>query len=265
LDHVTESFRKLIRLIPPEGLLIANGDDPVVAAEIGRARCPVRTFSLSPKGHWRPEEIREQEGGTHLKVLRGEEEPLDLTTPLYGRHNISNLISAAAVAFHLGVPDPVLADAAQGFKGVARRQEVVGEKRGILVLDDFAHHPTAVRETLAAVRGRYPRRRLVAVFEPRSNSSSRRVFQGRYTRAFDSADLVLAREPSRAEKIPPGERFSSARLAEDLRARGLESASFGDTDLLLETLVHRVLEGDVILVMSNGPFDNLPLRLLEAL
>ncbi len=131
-----------------------------------------------------------------------------------------------------------------------------------MVIDDFAHHPTAVRETIAAVRDRYRGRRLIAVFEPRSNSSRRAVFQEQYGQAFDRAEIILIPEPPMMEKIPTEERFSSARLVEDLKTRGKEAHHFVSTDRLLENLLELAAEGDVVLFMSNGAFDHLPRRFL---
>jgi UDP-N-acetylmuramate: L-alanyl-gamma-D-glutamyl-meso-diaminopimelate ligase len=142
---------------------------------------------------------------------------------------------------------------------------VRGIKGGVTVMDDFAHHPTEVRETLSAVRSRYPGKRIVAVFEPRTNSSRRRVFQDAYVRSFDMADLVCIRRPPLLEKVPLKERFSSQKLAADLRRRGKEAYYFPDTDAIIGHLVTLANEGDIIVVMSNGGFDNIHARLLDRL
>jgi len=170
-----------------------------------------------------------------------------------------------ALAQSLGIDPSARQEALRTFRGVKRRQEVVGDVQGVLVLDDFAHHPTAVAETIRAVRERYTGRRLIAIFEPRSNSSRRRVFQKTYSASFDLADLILIPDPPLMEKIPPAERFSSRELVEDLNQRGLEALRLPDTDALLEEALQRCRSGDVILCMSNGGFDNLPTRLLKRL
>ena len=159
----------------------------------------------------------------------------------------------------------IMCDAIKGFKGIKRRQEIKGEKAGVLVLDDFAHHPTAVKETISAVKEKYSTRRVVAVFEPRSNSSRRNIFQKTYATSFDLADLVLIPEPPLMEKIPSAERFSSLKLVEDLKKRGLKAIYSPNTDNLLDEVIRVSREGDVILIMSNGSFDNLPHRLLKGL
>jgi UDP-N-acetylmuramate: L-alanyl-gamma-D-glutamyl-meso-diaminopimelate ligase len=151
------------------------------------------------------------------------------------------------------------------FCGVHRRQEVRGVKAGITVMDDFAHHPTAVRETIRAIRGQYAGRRLVAVFEPRTNTSRRRVFQSEYPSALAEADLVVVREPPDLAKIAAGERFSSRQLVEDLKSAGLPAFYFPDTEGILDFLRGSLQTGDVVLIMSNGGFDGIHQRLLDLL
>jgi UDP-N-acetylmuramate: L-alanyl-gamma-D-glutamyl-meso-diaminopimelate ligase len=149
--------------------------------------------------------------------------------------------------------------------GITPRQEVRGIKRGITVIDDFAHHPTEVRETLAAARAFYANRRLIAVFEPRTNSSMRKVFQKVYPESFNDADLVCIRKPARLDKIPADERFSSEELTLDLKDRGKEAHYFPDTEAIIDHLVTVARPDDVILIMSNGGFDNIHERLLKRL
>jgi UDP-N-acetylmuramate: L-alanyl-gamma-D-glutamyl-meso-diaminopimelate ligase len=184
---------------------------------------------------------------------------------MVGRHNLLNALSTIAIADHLNIPSAVLGEALESFKGIRRRQEVRGCKRGITVMDDFAHHPTAVRETIAAVRPFYPRGRLIAVFEPRTNTSMRDVFQDVYPKCFDQADLVCIRRPPLLKKIPEGKRFSSEKLVEDLEKRGKAARFFEETDAIIEFLVAEARNGDVVMVMSNGGFDNIHERLLEKL
>jgi UDP-N-acetylmuramate: L-alanyl-gamma-D-glutamyl-meso-diaminopimelate ligase len=265
LDHIVHNFRRLINLIPSDGLLVANSDDPVVRAESLKAKCRVDRYALTAKGGWNAVDIETRNGFTHLRVLKDAREYLKLATPVYGRHNLSNLLSGVAAAFHLGVPKAALARAAKTFKGVKRRQEVVGEKQNVLVIDDFAHHPTAVQETIGAVKARFKTRRLVAVFEPRSNSSRRNIFQEKYALSFDQADVIMIPEPVMMEKIPAHERFSSERLVSDLQKRGLKAFFASDADDLLAALLAEARSGDVFLFMSNGAFDSLPRRFLEAL
>jgi UDP-N-acetylmuramate: L-alanyl-gamma-D-glutamyl-meso-diaminopimelate ligase len=265
LDHVKENFRKLLGLVPQDGCLIANQDDPIIAEEIQAATCPVVTYGFCDQARFRAVDVRFQEDLTCIRILKDQKAYLDLSTPLYGRHNLSNLLSIVTLADRLQIPTEALSHALRTFQGVKRRQEVVGERQGVLVLDDFAHHPTAVKATIGAVRERYPGRRLIAVFEPRSNSSRRNVFQAGYAESFDEADLTLIPEPPLMEKIPLQDRFSSERLVADLKERGLKSFYFPGTGALLAAMVERAQAGDVFLIMSNGGFDNIHRRFLDRL
>jgi UDP-N-acetylmuramate: L-alanyl-gamma-D-glutamyl-meso-diaminopimelate ligase len=265
LEHLVQTFRRLIDLIPSDGLLIINGDDPIVVSEAGRAKCPVITCGLNRGLQWRAVDLTPYKEFTQVRILRKGKEYASLLTPLYGIHNISNLLSAVAVSEFLGIDTSILSEAVSNFAGVRRRQELKGEKAGVLVLDDFAHHPTAVEKTIGAVREKYGARRLIAVFEPRSNSSRRKVFQERYASSFDMADLVFIPEPPMMEKIPEGERFSSVRLVDSLNERGLKAFYFTHSDNLLKELLTQVRKGDVVLFMSNGSFDHIHDRLLEML
>ncbi len=201
----------------------------------------------------------------HFTVYREGVEWGRFCTPLLGTHNVLNSLAALAALAEVGLTPEELAPALETFQGVKRRLETIGEFRGITVLDDFAHHPTAVAATLSAVRQGYPGRRLVAVFEPRTNTSRRAIFQEPYAQAFDGADLIIVREPPDLWKAPEDDRFSSAKLAADLTARGKQAFSFPDTDLLLEGLIPLLKAGDVALIMSNGDFDHLIPRLCKAL
>jgi len=264
LAHVTESFRKLVHLIPADGLLIANGDDDTARHESGGAACRTETYGYGQDAHWRAEDVAVREDFTHLTIVtKGKEIPF--STSLYGRHNVANLMAAVVLGRFLEIPWTTLEEAARTFRGVKRRQEIIGEQKGVLVLDDFAHHPTAVRETLRAVREKYRDRRLIAVFEPRSNSSRRRIFQDLYALSFDAADRVFIPEPPLMHGIPPEERFSSRTLVSDLNERGLKASYLETTDRLIEVLVRESQTGDVVLIMSNGGFDHLHQRLLDAI
>ncbi|MCD6261452.1 MAG: UDP-N-acetylmuramate--L-alanine ligase [Deltaproteobacteria bacterium] len=265
LDHVISSFKKLVSNMQDNGTIIANVSDPVVASLVKDTRCNVITYGADNSAMWHPGNVSFDDVWTILPVLRDGKEAVRIETSLYGRHNCSNLVSAIALAHFLEIPWPKVQEAIRSFTGVKRRQDRVGEKKGILVIDDFAHHPTAVKETVSAVKERFPERRLIAVFEPRSNSSRRNVFQKRYATSFDMAETVMLSDPFMPEKIPPEKRFSSAKLASDLKRKGIRAFHFPDTDKLLNALVEESSQGDVVLFMSNGPFDNLPERFLKAI
>jgi UDP-N-acetylmuramate: L-alanyl-gamma-D-glutamyl-meso-diaminopimelate ligase len=203
---------------------------------------------------------------TRFSVFRQGEKWAELSVRLPGRHNCLNSLAVTAVLNHLGLGPERIEAGLSTFAGVKRRQEVRGIEAGVTVIDDFAHHPTAVRETLNALKAAYPGRPLIAVFEPRTNSSRRAIFQQDYIRAFTAADAVLLREPLPLANVPEGELFSSAQLAADLRQNGqAEAWAFADTDILLVHLETSLNSGDVVAILSNGGFDNIHVRLLAIL
>ncbi len=266
LDHVISSFRALIEIIPAKGLLIVNSDDPVAIAEAERAKCHVITYAVNRDADWRITDIEyRHDDMTGFRVVHKNREYATFSTHLYGEHNLSNLLSIIALSDFLGIDIPIVSKAILSFRGVKRRQEIKGEPGGILILDDFAHHPTAVEKTINAVKDRYKNRRLIAVFEPRSNSSRRNIFQERYSESFDRADMALIPEPPLMEKVPANERFSSRRLVEDLKNRGLNATYFSGTNKLLYYIIENARKGDILLIMSNGAFDNIHEKLLNKL
>ena len=180
-------------------------------------------------------------------------------------HNLLNTLSVIAVSDHMGIAPGTIQKALETFRGVRRRQDVRGVERGVTIMDDFAHHPTAVRETIRAVKPFYTQGRLIAVFEPRTNSSMRDVFQEVYPTSFDGADLVCIRKPPMLSKIPENHRFSSEKLVTDLNRNGIKAFFFDDTEGIIDFLTGEAKPGDLVLVMSNGGFDNIHERLLKAL
>ena len=272
LDHVRESFRRLAAILPSDGLLVACADYPDVVAVAGEARCPVIFYATrdgAPAGGadceaWTVRGTGESGGMTGFR-MEGAGRPLDFRLPLPGLHNAANAAGVAIVLMRLGFPPEGIARSFAGFAGIRRRQEVLGEYRGILVVDDFAHHPTAVRETIRAVRGRYPGRRVVAVFEPRSNTSRRKVFQREFTTALSEADEVILAGVFGAEKIPPQERLSPEEVAAELRASGRPAAVLPEVDGIVARLAETCRAGDLVLVMSNGGFGGIQGKLAAAL
>lgn len=265
IEEIEDSFRRLIEIVPEGGALCANSDDPLVVKVIKAARCPHLSFAIQRDADFTVGDIAFQNGETKFTVVREGEEYLKVATDLFGNHNISNILGAITISSSIGIPRETIARAIGTFKGVKRRIEFLGDYNGITVVDDFAHHPTAVRETIKAVKGIYKNRRLIAVFEPRSNSSRRNIFQNAYASSFDDADLVILPEPPMMDTIPLEERFSSASLAHSLNKRGIEALYFPGNDDLLDGIVALAKEGDVILVMSNGAFDNVQQRLIKML
>jgi UDP-N-acetylmuramate: L-alanyl-gamma-D-glutamyl-meso-diaminopimelate ligase len=263
LAAIKRSFRKFVALLPKDGLLVANLDDSNVAEVVADAPCIVQSYGLNPAHDWALADIRAVDGASGFSVLKNGIPWAAMKVNLSGRHNCLNSLAVCAVLHHLGVPPATIDKGLSGFSGVKRRQEVRGIEKGITVIDDFAHHPTAVKETLVGLKQAYPNRRLIAVFEPRTNSSRRAVFQKDYVLAFDAADLILLREPVPLDGLPSEELFSSTRLAEDLRKeRNLVAEALADTDNILARLDQVLCPGDVVAILSNGGFDNIHTRLL---
>lgn len=265
LDHVKKAFLDFVTTMPEEALLVACDAAPNVRDLVARARCWVTAYGFEERSPWRLEDVRFDPPWTYLDVTTRGESLGTFKTPLPGLHNALNALSVIAVAHDMRLPKEAISGALETFEGIKRRQEVRGVKNGITVIDDFAHHPTEVRETLAAIRRFYVDNRIVAVFEPRTNSSMRKVFQKVYPDSFGDADLVCIRKPPLLKKIPADERFSSEELVEDLKNGGKEAFYFPDTDAIINYLVDVAVPQDIILIMSNGGFDNIHERLLERL
>jgi UDP-N-acetylmuramate: L-alanyl-gamma-D-glutamyl-meso-diaminopimelate ligase len=271
LEHVQSAFRTLVRQMPADGTIVAALEQKAVRDVVMDAPCRVVGYGTAGRGpvSWRARAIAADRGGTAFDVERDGAVIARARCPLFGRFNVENALAALVVVETLGVPIDEAVAALPAFRGVKRRQEVRGERRGVTVVDDFAHHPTAVRASIQAVRARFPDRRLIAVFEPRSNTSRRTVFQQDYAESFEGADhVVVAVVPDAPIYSATGEvteKFSSARLAGDLCERRQSALALDGVDAIVEHLVDMCEPGDVVLLMSNGPFDNIWERLLEAL
>jgi len=264
LDAVLLAFRRLVRLVPRNGLLLLGADSPEAHALAPTAVSPVETFGVMDGATWRAEDIEHRDGVTHFTVRRRSDRIGRFESPLLGVHNVRNALAAIAVGTYVGLAADVLADGLRQFKGIKRRLETVGIARGVTVLDDFAHHPTAVHETLKALRTGYPGRRLWAVFEPRSASSCRRVFQRDFARAFGAADEVVIAAVFRSN-LPESERLSAEQLVDDLQGAGHRARHIREVDDIVATIAAEGRSGDVVVLMSNGGFDGIHQKLLQAL
>jgi len=265
LEAVKKSFERFVRLLPEDGALVACFDDPVAAEIAEQARCPVISYGSGPDCVWQVRNLRPHGLTTHFTVSFHDTLFDELTLPMPGLHNALNATAVIALMQHLGFGREAIKAGLASFQGVKRRQQVRGVVNGITVIDDFAHHPTAVRETVTALKTAWPERRLIIVFEPRTNSSRRAVFQERYAEAFDRADLIVVREHIPLDGIPTDEQFSSEKLVHDLHGHGKIAYYFQDTDGILEFLGGAVRTGDVIAILSNGGFDHIHERLLDEL
>jgi UDP-N-acetylmuramate: L-alanyl-gamma-D-glutamyl-meso-diaminopimelate ligase len=258
------AFEDFVGLLPSDGLLALCGDHPAVRALAPHANATVRTYGLEAENDVRATDLSSTAEGTRFTMTLGDTET-DVGLPLHGRHNVQNALAAATLAHAEGLSPTQIAEGLASFAGMKRRQEVRGEPNGILVLDDFAHHPTAVEATLQAVRTAHPNRRLVAVFEPRSNSSRRKLFETAYGEAFDAADAVFLKAPPVRHNDDADAMLDPDAVVGTIRERGVPAQAFAEVDALLPVLSDALRPGDVALLMSNGSFDGLHERLLEAL
>jgi UDP-N-acetylmuramate: L-alanyl-gamma-D-glutamyl-meso-diaminopimelate ligase len=265
LEQIKASFREFVRLIPAEGALVACMDDPLVA-EI-TTLCPGKVIGYGTSANccWRLADFTAKGLSSTFAAHKDGSLFGEFSLPMPGKHNVLNALAVIALLEHVGLRVEEIQHGLSTFEGVKRRQQIRGEVNGITVIDDFAHHPTAVRETVSALRLAWPERRLLIVFEPRTNTSRRAIFQHDYETAFSGADMVLVREIVPLDHAAQGDSFSSQQLAAALNAQGIRAEYFQDTDAILDFLLAQAQSGDVIAVLSNGGFDNIHARLLERL
>jgi UDP-N-acetylmuramate: L-alanyl-gamma-D-glutamyl-meso-diaminopimelate ligase len=264
LDEIRVAFRRLVNLIPSHGVLLLGTDSPEAAAMRACARSPVQTFGLSGDADWLGYDLRVRGDGTAFGVRHDGRTVGTFEVPLLGAHNVRNALAALAVGHAVGIDTTTLADGLRRFKGVKRRLEELGSVAGVTVYDDFAHHPTAIAETLAALRAAHPAARIRAVFEPRSASSCRKVFQEAFARSFDPADDVILAAVFRSS-LPDAERLSADGLVSDLTASGKHARYIPAVDDIVETLVREREPGDQVVIMSNGGFGGIHGKLMAAL
>ena len=267
------AFEGLVDRIPKNGLLVAWAGDPLVRRVAKGARCRVVWFALSTDDvadlapTWIAAPIASQGGAQPFELFVGGSSAGPVLSPLAGTHNVKNALAAIALvseATNGTIPLTTLTHALRTFSGVKRRQELLAEARGVLVYDDFAHHPTAVRETLAAIRARHPEGKLFAVFEPRSATACRKVHEPEYEHAFANADVTLL-APLGRSNVPERERLDVAHVAAAIRAAGGDAEACADHDAILARITERAHAGDVVVLMSNGDMGGLHDRVIAAL
>ncbi|AHI05912.1 hypothetical protein BDW_07030 [Bdellovibrio bacteriovorus W] len=266
LDHVKESFRQLLTMIPEDGTLLACADDANVMELRALAKCKKSfTYGLKKDADFKAKVLFENEKGLAFEVHHKGMVLGPYNMQITGDYNILNATAAVAMAYSLGWSENRIQIAMESFEGVKRRQEILGEPRGVLVIEDFAHHPTAVRETVYGVQKKYPQRKVFAIFEPRSATSRRKIFQKDYVEALKASHEVFIASAFDQAKIAEDNRFSSEELAADLRSTGTEAHSFDQVDAIVSSVTSKVKSGDLILIMSNGGFDGIYGKLLGAL
>ena len=264
LDAVRLAFRRLVNLVPRRGLLLLGADSAHALALREFARSRVETFGLEPGADWQAFDLRVTATGTAFQVRRGGRSIGSFEVPLLGAHNVRNALAAMCVASAVGVTEVDVAEGLRFFRGVKRRLELRGHARGIRIYDDFAHHPTAIAETLGALRLANPTARIWAVFEPRSATACLRVFQHEFVQAFAPADETIVAAVFRSA-IPEERRLSPAELVADLRAAGHQARYIPTVPEIVATIAREAGEGDVVVIMSNGGFDNIHDKLMTTL
>jgi UDP-N-acetylmuramate: L-alanyl-gamma-D-glutamyl-meso-diaminopimelate ligase len=264
LDEIRVAFRRLVNLVPSQGLLLLGIDSAEAAAMRPLARSRVETFGLTDAADWYGYDLRVAGSSTVFGVRFAGKTLGTFEVPLLGAHNVRNALAALAVGHAVGVDATTLADALRKFKGVKRRLEELGTAAGVTVYDDFAHHPTAIAETLRGLRTAHPDARIRAVFEPRSASSCRKVFQEAFAQSFGSADDVILAAVFRTN-LPDDVRLSADRLIEDLRAAGKNARHIPAVDDIVAALVRERKDGDQVVIMSNGGFGGIHGKLMDAL
>ncbi|MCM2283107.1 MAG: UDP-N-acetylmuramate:L-alanyl-gamma-D-glutamyl-meso-diaminopimelate ligase [Bdellovibrionaceae bacterium] len=265
LDAVKAAFVRLLQLIPPQGgLLVTNAEDDNIASILDHAKCKVVTFGLH-KGDYRAKNITPNRGGVEFDVVVHGQVRGHLQVNLIGEYNIKNALAAFATAVELGWPLDQVTKAIAEFQGVKRRQEIIGTPNQITVIEDFAHHPTAVKATIQSVQARYPKGKVFSVFEARSATSRRNVFQDDYAEALSVSQVLLLPPAFNQTNIPEEQRFSTSRLVEDLKKRGTDVELCESVESIVDKIGSRAKPGDTVLIMSNGGFGGIYEKLLKRL
>jgi UDP-N-acetylmuramate: L-alanyl-gamma-D-glutamyl-meso-diaminopimelate ligase len=260
LDAIKTSFRHFIRLVPRNGLLLGNGDDLNLRPLLEVTHCPVKRFGLEEGNAVQAFNIRYGPTATEFEIPS-----FKFHINLVGELNVRNALAVVGCAKHCGLKNHQIQAAFDTFKGIKRRMEVRGIAGGVTVVDDFGHHPTAIRETLRALRIKYPHQKLWAIFEPRTNTTRRNVFQSELAASFSDADAVIVSQVARLELLAPEERLDPAKLLVDLKASGKTAAYLPDVETIVEHIAKTAEGGEVVVVFSNGGFGGIHAKLLDRL
>jgi UDP-N-acetylmuramate: L-alanyl-gamma-D-glutamyl-meso-diaminopimelate ligase len=260
VESIQTAFKYFIRLIPRNGLLLANGDDANLAPLLNVTHCPVKRFGLGEGNAVQAFNIRYGPTATQFEIPS-----FKFHTNFLGEINVRNALAVIGCAKHCGLKNHQIQSAFDTFKGIRRRLEVRGIPGGVVVVDDFGHHPTAIRGTLRALRYKYPTQKVWAIFEPRTNTTRRNVFQAELADAFAEANAVIVSQIARLELLSPEERLDPQRLMQDLKTAGKEAAYLPDADAIVDHVAKNAQAGEVVIVFSNGGFGGIHGKLLERL
>ena len=265
LAAVKTAFKRLVNLVPRRGRLVAFDGSDNVSECVSRAFCAVERYGFGADSYWRLMDLRHEGTESRWTLERAGAPFAQLRLPMAGEHNALNATAAAALAAGQGVPAEAIVEALATFRSVKRRLEVRAEVNGVTIIDDFAHHPTAVRETLRALRTAYPGRRLWAILEPRSNTLRRNVFEHELVESLALADRSVLAAIFKSEAIPPAERLHPENVVAALQARGLQSAVYADADAIVAAITTELRVGDVVAILSNGGFGGIYQKLPKAI
>jgi len=269
LDAVETAFKRLVNLVPRRGRIVAFDSGDTSSESLNRcvqkALCPVERYGASNRANWKIANLRLGEDRTSWSVLRDGKAWADFEFPLGGEYNVWNATAAAALAANYEIAKDVMAKALKTFRSVKRRLEVKAQVNGITIIDDFAHHPTAIEQTILALRARYPKSRLWVVLEPRSNTMRRNLLQDALSRSLALADQVVIAAIFKSEAIPEAERLDLRRVIDEIQKRGRQARIFADADAIVNAIAPELRERDVVAILSNGGFggiyEKLPQRL----
>ena len=265
LAAVKTAFKRLINLIPRRGRVVAFDASENVSECVANAFCTVERYGFAGNSQWRITDLRHDQALSRWTLLRDGVKFAELRLPMAGEHNALNATAAAALAAGQGVPVEAIVEALASFRSVKRRLEVSSVVEGITIIDDFAHHPTAIRETLRALRESYPGRRLVAVLEPRSNTLRRNVFEAALVESLALADRVVLANVFQSENIPANERLVPENVVDHLKEIGTPAAVYPDADAIVGALAPQLQRGDVVAILSNGGFGSIYQKLPRAI
>jgi UDP-N-acetylmuramate: L-alanyl-gamma-D-glutamyl-meso-diaminopimelate ligase len=265
LKAVKTAFKRFVNLVPRRGRIVAFDASENVTECVAKSFCTVERYGFAPNSHWHVTGMRHDGSGMHWTLSRGGEFFADLSLPMPGEHNALNATAAAALAAGQGVPVAAIVEALATFRSVKRRLEVRAEVNGVTIIDDFAHHPTAIRETLRALRNAYAGRRLWAVLEPRSNTLRRNVFEEALVESLGLADRVVLAAVFKSESIPVHERLIPETVAERLCESGTPAAVYADAKAIVAAIAPQLEPGDVVAILSNGGFGDIYHLLPQAL
>ena len=269
-DHesLLDAYRKLVSLVPDNGVILACGTAPGMEQVLNVATAPVLPYGIGNSGDGLDlyaEELDVDADSQRFLAVMADEEPVAIQLPISGRHNVENALAVYGALRMDGYPPRDIALALRRFQGVKRRMELVGETDDILIIDDFAHHPTAIETTLRGARAAYPGKRILVLFEPRSLTAGRDMFLQPYVEAFSQADVVLLAPIFHAGRLSDEDRLDRDRLVEELAKRGIDAVAADTNDQLLELALERIQPGDLVTTMSSGSFEDMPRRLLAQL